>query len=162
MQTLLALARHDRHHGQRRFFGATIGLSEPPLKSGPHLWFANEASQRPGQSSVYVKSETYFDRTWALALSPGTRYKITRSQKKGLRFELKRRGDSCPLEQMLWIYEGWRKTKLFLVGYLLKAPVLSSVLTYYCVFLRRGDRLVGFGPIMEEKNFILVENFYRQ
>lgn len=161
MQTLLALAQKDRQQGQRRFFGATIGLCEPSPRSGSHLWFSEVPSQRDDEASVYVGSVAYFDAKWNLNQSSSTRSQISRAQKKGLRFDLRRIGDSCPYADMVGVFETWRKGKLFLVGYLLQAPLMSPILTYDCIFLWRGDRLVGFAPLAVDEKFVFIENFYR-
>ena len=104
MQTLLALARHNRHKGKRSLWGATMGLHALAPRSWPHLCFAKHPSQRRGESSVHIRSVAYFDRDWAMNLSSGTRHQIYRARKKGLRFDLRISGASYPLEQMLWIY----------------------------------------------------------
>ena len=161
MQTLLALAQKDRQKGQRRFFGANIGLCEPARGTEDHLWFSEVASQREEVSSVYLGSVAYFDTKWPMVLGSSLRHQISRAQKKGLWFDLRRIGDRCPYEDMLWIYERWRRGKLFIAGYLLKSPRLSQVLTYDCVFLWRGDRLVGFAPLLEKNDFVFIENVFR-
>ncbi len=161
MQTLLALAQKDRQQGRRRFLGATIGLCEPSSRYGAHIWFSDIPSQRDDESSVYVGSVSYFDPTWSINQSASTRSQISRAQRKGIRFEIRKKGECCPYADMMGIFETWRKGKLFLVGYLLQAPLMAPLLTYDCVFLWRGDRLVGFAPLVAEENFVFIENFFR-
>ena len=162
MQTLLALAQKDRFKGKRRFFGATIGLCEPtPRGGGCSLWFSETPSERAEESSVYVGSVAYFEVSWIKNQSASARSQVSRAQRKGLRFDLRRSGESCPYEDMRGLFETWRKDKLFLVGYLLQLPLMAPILTYDCIFLWRGDRLVGFAPLIVHGNFVFIENFYR-
>jgi len=166
METLFILARRDPLQGQRRlasgvFLNGSLYIGQPPEAKPKSLWFSEKTGPCLGRVQIYIGRESYFDRNWPKELNQSSRYQISRAMRKDLRFELKKKGEECPFEEMRKLCVFWQKSKLFVLGYLLKPLPITKMLNYDCAFLWRGERLVGFAPLLGSDHVILIQNLYR-
>lgn len=153
MDTLYVLAQLDPGKGKRffgnRFWGSgDMHLGEPYAVSADSLWFSKKNVAGPGRTQVYIGKETYFDVHWPVQLRPSVRSQISRAIRRDIRFELRRKGQDCPAEDMRGLWLSWQKSKFLLLGYLLKPLPITKVLSQDCAFLWRGERLVGYAALL--------------
>ena len=166
METLVILGQRDPFQGQRRLasgvcLNGSLHMSEPSEVKPNSLWFSEKSGPFLGRTQIFIGRESYFDRNWPKELNQSSRYQISRALKKDLRFELKKKGEECPFEEMGELCLLWQKSKLFVLGYLLKPLPLKKTLDYDCAFLWRGERLVGFAPLLGSDHVLLTQNLYR-